>query len=104
MTSGLHDCGWSGRGAVHGSARAAGCEDASRRRRQRATEKPAGNAIGVFLQPVGVTEKRLQLLKLAFPDTPAVTVFWDRTKRRSGQPRKAPQGRLGCAFPEPNFS
>jgi putative tryptophan/tyrosine transport system substrate-binding protein len=39
--------------------------------------RPAGNVTGVFLQQIELTEKRLQLLKSAFPDLQAATVFWD---------------------------
>ena len=40
--------------------------------------RPTGNVTGVFLQQIELTEKRLQLLKSAFPDMQAATVFWDR--------------------------
>jgi putative ABC transport system substrate-binding protein len=33
----------------------------------------------LFLQQIELTAKRLQLLKSAFPDMQALTVFWDRT-------------------------
>jgi putative tryptophan/tyrosine transport system substrate-binding protein len=39
--------------------------------------RPTGNVTGVFLQQIELTEKRLQLLKSAFPDMQAATVFWD---------------------------
>jgi putative ABC transport system substrate-binding protein len=39
--------------------------------------RPAGNVTGVFLEQIELTEKRLQLLKSAFPDMQAATVFWD---------------------------
>jgi len=41
--------------------------------------RPTGNVSGVFLQQIELTEKRLQLLKSAFPDMQTATVFWDRT-------------------------
>jgi putative tryptophan/tyrosine transport system substrate-binding protein len=41
--------------------------------------RPTGNVTGVFLEQIELTEKRLQLLKSAFPDMQAATVFWDPT-------------------------
>src|ERR1700683_3515396 len=41
--------------------------------------RPSGNVTGLFLQQIELTAKRLQLLKSAFPDMQALTVFWDRT-------------------------
>jgi putative tryptophan/tyrosine transport system substrate-binding protein len=41
--------------------------------------RPAGNVTGLFLQQIELTAKRLQLLKNAFPDMQALTVFYDRT-------------------------
>jgi putative tryptophan/tyrosine transport system substrate-binding protein len=40
--------------------------------------RPTGNVTGVFLQQIELTEKRVQLLKSAFPDLQAAAVFWDR--------------------------
>ncbi len=40
---------------------------------------PAGNISGVYLQGVELVGKRLQLLKQAFPDVTALTVFWDQS-------------------------
>jgi len=37
-----------------------------------------GNVTGVFLQQIELTVKRLQVVKDAFPDMRAATVFWDR--------------------------
>ena len=39
--------------------------------------RPTGNVTGLFLQQIELAAKRLQLLKDAFPDQRAVTVFWD---------------------------
>jgi putative ABC transport system substrate-binding protein len=39
--------------------------------------RPDGNVTGIFLQQIELTEKRLQLLKEAFPDLKAATMFWD---------------------------
>jgi len=41
--------------------------------------RPTGNVTGLFLEQIELTAKRLQLLKNAFPDTQALTVFRDRT-------------------------
>jgi putative tryptophan/tyrosine transport system substrate-binding protein len=41
--------------------------------------RPTGNVTGLFLQQIELMAKRLQLLKSAFPDRRALTVFWDRT-------------------------
>jgi putative tryptophan/tyrosine transport system substrate-binding protein len=41
--------------------------------------RPTGNVTGLFLQQIELTAKRLQLLKSAFPDIHALTVFWDRS-------------------------
>jgi ABC-type uncharacterized transport system substrate-binding protein len=40
--------------------------------------RPDGNVTGVFLQQIELTVKRLQLLKNAFPDLRAISVFWDQ--------------------------
>jgi putative ABC transport system substrate-binding protein len=40
--------------------------------------RPIGNLTGIFFQQIELTAKRLQLVKEAFPDLQAVTVFWDR--------------------------
>jgi putative ABC transport system substrate-binding protein len=39
--------------------------------------RPIGNITGLFLQQIELAQKRLQLLKDAFPEQRAVTVFWD---------------------------
>lgn len=41
--------------------------------------RPTGNITGLFLQQIELTVKRLQLLKQAFPETQALTVFYDPT-------------------------
>jgi putative tryptophan/tyrosine transport system substrate-binding protein len=40
--------------------------------------RPTGNLTGIFFQQIELTAKRLQLLKEAFPDLRAATVFWDK--------------------------
>jgi putative tryptophan/tyrosine transport system substrate-binding protein len=41
--------------------------------------RPGGNITGLFLQQIELMAKRIQLLKSAFPDMQALTVFRDRT-------------------------
>jgi len=40
--------------------------------------RPTGNVTGLFLEQIELSVKRIQLIKEAFPDTQAVTVFWDQ--------------------------
>jgi len=40
--------------------------------------KPASNVTGLFLQQIEQAAKRVQLMKEAFPQLQAATVFWDR--------------------------
>ena len=40
--------------------------------------RPTGNITGVYFQSTELMGKRLQLLKEAFPDMAAATMFWDR--------------------------
>jgi ABC transporter substrate binding protein len=40
--------------------------------------RPGGRITGVFLQQIDLAVKRAQLMKDAFPDMRAATVFWDR--------------------------
>ena len=40
--------------------------------------RPTGRVTGLFFQQLELTVKRVQLLKYAFPDVQAATVFWDR--------------------------
>ena len=39
--------------------------------------RPGGNITGIFLQQLELTAKRLQVVKDAFPELQAATVFWD---------------------------
>src|SRR5262249_40683468 len=41
--------------------------------------RPTGRVTGLFFQQLELTVKRVQLVKNAFPDVQAATVFWDRT-------------------------
>jgi putative ABC transport system substrate-binding protein len=70
--------------------------------------RPAGNVTGVFLQQIELTEKRVQLLRSAFPDLQTATVFWDRitTDQREAAQRAATALRLqlaGVEFFDPPF-
>src|SRR6516164_7021731 len=40
--------------------------------------RPSGNVTGVVFQQIELAAKRIQLVKDAFPDMPAATMFWDR--------------------------
>jgi putative ABC transport system substrate-binding protein len=40
--------------------------------------RPSGNVTGVVFQQIELAAKRIQLIKDAFPDRPAATVFWDK--------------------------
>jgi putative tryptophan/tyrosine transport system substrate-binding protein len=40
--------------------------------------RPSGNVTGVFFQQTELTVKRVQLVKDAFPEVSAATMFWDR--------------------------
>jgi putative ABC transport system substrate-binding protein len=70
--------------------------------------RPVGNVTGVFLQQIELTEKRVQLLRSAFPDLQAATVFWDRitTDQLEAAQRAATALRLrlsGIEFLDPPF-
>src|SRR5215467_12229700 len=41
--------------------------------------RPSGNITGIFLQQIELAEKRVQILKDAFPDLRAAIAFWDGT-------------------------
>ncbi|HYY85100.1 MAG TPA: ABC transporter substrate binding protein [Beijerinckiaceae bacterium] len=43
----------------------------------RSLARPGANLTGISFQQIELTEKRLQVVKEAFPDVPAITVFWD---------------------------
>jgi ABC-type uncharacterized transport system substrate-binding protein len=57
--------------------------------------RPGGNITGIFFQQIELVVKRLQLMKDAFPDLQAVTVFWDSVSAdqwRAVQPAAATLG------------
>ena len=39
--------------------------------------RPGGNVTGISFQQIELTEKRLQIVREAFPDVPAIAAFWD---------------------------
>jgi putative ABC transport system substrate-binding protein len=51
--------------------------------------RPGGRITGVFLQQVELAVKRVQLVKDAFPDMRAATVFWDRISEDQWQAMKS---------------
>jgi putative tryptophan/tyrosine transport system substrate-binding protein len=57
--------------------------------------RPTGNVTGLFLQQIELMAKRLQLLKSAFPDVRALTVFRDRTCLDQWQATEAAAANLG---------
>jgi putative ABC transport system substrate-binding protein len=57
--------------------------------------RPNGQVTGVFLQQVELTVKRLQLIKDAFPDIQAATVFWDPISADQWQAAKGAGTTLG---------
>jgi len=40
--------------------------------------RPSGNVTGVFFQQIELAAKRIQVVRDAFPDISAATMFWDR--------------------------
>jgi ABC-type uncharacterized transport system substrate-binding protein len=57
--------------------------------------RPSGNVTGVFLQQIELTVKRLQLVKDAFPDMRAATVFWDRISADQWSAARDASAKLG---------
>jgi putative tryptophan/tyrosine transport system substrate-binding protein len=57
--------------------------------------RPSGNLTGIFFQQIELTAKRLQLLKEAFPNLQAVTVFWDRISADQWRAAKSAAPELG---------
>ena len=43
----------------------------------RSLARPGGNVTGISIPQIELTEKRLQIVREAFPDVPAIAVFWD---------------------------
>jgi putative tryptophan/tyrosine transport system substrate-binding protein len=57
--------------------------------------RPNSNVTGLFLQPIELTAKRLQLMKYVFPDMQAVTVFWDSVSAAQWSAARDVSGKLG---------
>src|SRR5262249_23673889 len=57
--------------------------------------RPSGNITGIFLRQIELTVKRLQLVKDAFPDMQAATVFWDRISADQWEAARDASAKLG---------
>jgi putative ABC transport system substrate-binding protein len=57
--------------------------------------RPSGNVTGVFFQQIELAAKRIQLVKDAFPDMPAATMFWDQLSADQWQAAQNVAGTLG---------
>ena len=57
--------------------------------------RPGGHATGLMLQQVELAAKRVQLLKDAFPDLTAMTVFWDQSSADQWAMTQEAAGKLG---------
>ena len=57
--------------------------------------RPSGNVTGVVFQQIELAAKRIQLVKDAFPDMPAATMFWDRLSADQWQAAENVAGTLG---------
>jgi putative ABC transport system substrate-binding protein len=61
--------------------------------------RPSGNLTGIFLQQIELAEKRVQILKDAFPDLRAAIAFWDGTSADQWDAAKPLRLRLGSDLP-----
>ena len=57
--------------------------------------RPSGNVTGVFFQQTELTVKRVQLVRDAFPDVSAATMFWDRLSADQWQAAQNAAATLG---------
>jgi len=57
--------------------------------------RPSGNVTGVVFQQIELAAKRIQLIKDAFPDRPAATMFWDRLSADQWQAARSAAATLG---------
>ena len=57
--------------------------------------RPSGNVTGVFFQQIELAAKRIQLVKDAFPDMSAATMFWDRLSADQWQAAQRAAATLG---------
>ena len=57
--------------------------------------RPSGNVTGVVFQQIELAAKRIQLIKDAFRDRPAATMFWDRLSADQWQAAQSAAATLG---------
>src|SRR6516165_6924393 len=57
--------------------------------------RPSGNVTGVVFQQIELAAKRIQLVKDAFPDMSAATMFWDRLSADQWQAAQSAAATLG---------
>ena len=57
--------------------------------------RPGGNITGLFLQQIELAAKRVQLMKDAFPDRQAATMFWDAASADQWQATQDAAATLG---------
>ena len=57
--------------------------------------RPSGNVTGVFFQQIELAAKRIQLVRDAFPDISAATMFWDRLSADQWQAAQSAAATLG---------
>src|SRR6266542_1539812 len=57
--------------------------------------RPSGNVTGVFFQQIELAAKRIQLVRDAFPDISAATMFWDRLSADQWQAAQNAAATLG---------
>jgi putative ABC transport system substrate-binding protein len=57
--------------------------------------RPTGRISGIFLQQIELTTKRLQVIKDAFPDLRAATVFWDKISADQWRAAESAAPKLG---------
>jgi putative ABC transport system substrate-binding protein len=57
--------------------------------------RPSGNVTGVVFQQIELAAKRIQLIKDAFPDRPAATMFWDKLSADQWEASRSTAVRLG---------
>jgi putative ABC transport system substrate-binding protein len=57
--------------------------------------RPSGNVTGVFFQQIELAAKRIQLVRDAFPDISAATMFWDRLSADQWQSAQSAAATLG---------
>jgi ABC transporter substrate binding protein len=66
--------------------------------------RPGGRITGVFLQQIDLAVKRAQLMKDAFPDMRAATVFWDRISEDQWQAMQSAARNFGLQLEGSNYA